>query len=78
MERIVSAAKAARRFSDLLRTVKADVSVVVTSQGKPVVRITPVDENQRSAEGARLALFARLRKQRVCDVGSWTRDELYR
>jgi prevent-host-death family protein len=76
MDKAVSAADANRRFSELLRTVKKGGSVVVTSHGKPVARITPV-EDERTAEGARSALFARLRSERAVNAGRWTRDELY-
>jgi prevent-host-death family protein len=77
MDKAVSAADANRQFSQLLRTVKTGRSVIVTSHGKPVARITPVIEDERAAEGARSALFARLRTQRVASAGRWTRDELY-
>jgi len=77
MDKTVSAADANRRFSELLRTVKKGRSVVVTSHGKPVARITPVIEDERAAAGARSVLFARLRTQRARNVGRWTRDELY-
>jgi prevent-host-death family protein len=77
MNKAVSAADANRRFSELLRTVKAGRSVVVTSHGKPVAKIAPVIEDDRAAAGARSALFARLRKERVVNAGRWTRDELY-
>ena len=77
MNQAVSAADANRRFSELLRTVKAGRSVVVTSHGKPVAKLSPVTEDDRSAERARSLLFARLRKERVVNVGRWKRDELY-
>jgi len=77
MNKPVSAADANRRFSELLRTVKKGQSVVVTSHGKPVAKISPVVEDNRAAEGARSALFARLRRERVVNAGRWTRDELY-
>ena len=77
MEKAISAADANRRFSELLRTVSEGRSVVVTNHGKPVARISPVTEDNRTAEGARSALFARLRKERVVNAGRWRRDELY-
>jgi prevent-host-death family protein len=77
MDESVSAADANRRFSEPLRTVKNGRSVVVTSHGKPVARITPVIENERAAEAARSALFSRLRAKRTAKAGRWTRDELY-
>jgi prevent-host-death family protein len=73
----VSAADANRRFSELLRTVKKGRSVIVTSHGKPVAKITPVTEDQRVAEAARSALLARLRTQRPVNARRWTRDQLY-
>ena len=76
MDKAVSAADANRRFSELLRIVQKGRSVVVTSHGKPVARITPVGDD-RAAEGARVALFARLKRERAVKSGRWTRDELY-
>lgn len=77
MNKTVSAADANRRFSEVLRTVKKGGSVVVTSHGKPVARISPAVEDSRLAEAARSALFARLRRERPVNGGRWTRDELY-
>jgi prevent-host-death family protein len=77
MDKAVAAADANRRFSELLRTVKTGRSVIVTSHGKPVAKIMPIVDDDRAAEGARLALFARLRKERTVNVGRWTRQELY-
>jgi prevent-host-death family protein len=77
MNKTVSAADANRRFSELLRTVKKGRSVVVTSHGKPVAKISPVVEDDRAAQGARSALFDRLRRARVVNASRWTRDELY-
>jgi len=76
MEKSVSAADANRRFSKLLRTVKEGRSVVVTSHGKPVAKIMPVVEDERTAEAARSALFARLRRAPAVKAGRWTREEL--
>src|SRR5213078_2906815 len=77
MDKAFTAADANRRFSELLRTVKKGRSVLVTSHGKPVAKITPVAEDERAAEGARSALFARLRTERAVNAGRWTRDDLY-
>ncbi len=51
--------------------------MLVTSHGKPVARIVPVTEHDRTSEGARAALLARLRTEPVMTTGRWTRDELY-
>ena len=61
MEKAVSAADANRRFSELIRTVQKGRSVIVTSHGKAVARITPVLVDDRAAAAARSALFNRLK-----------------
>ncbi len=77
MNEKASAEDANRRFSELLRTVKNGRSVVVTSHGKPVARISPMVEDNLVAEGARSVLFARLSRERAVNAGRWTREELY-
>jgi prevent-host-death family protein len=77
MEKAISAANANRNFSRLLREVKEGQSYVVTSHGRPVARIEPVDAQSRKRDTAKAALLKRLRKQPVIDIGPWTRDELY-
>ena len=77
MSEAVSAAEANRRFSRLLREVRAGRSYVVTSHGRPVARIVPYSEAGEGAVDARAALLARLRAQPATEIGRWTRDELY-
>lgn len=77
MDEIVTAADANRQFSQILRSVREGRSYVVTSHGRPVARIVPVDEEVKARALAHAALLARLASQPVVDVGSWTRDELY-
>lgn len=77
MSKVVSAAEANRRFSELLRIVKKGQSVAVTSHGRLVAKIVPITENDATARKARSALFARLRTQRVTKADRWTREELY-
>lgn len=73
----VSAAEANRRFSELLRKVRAGRSFVVTSHGRPVARLEPVATDDRVRARAREKLFARLSAQKATRIGRWTRDELY-
>jgi prevent-host-death family protein len=75
MEKAISAADANRTFSKLLRDIKEGQSYVVTSHGRPVARIAPVDEGHQT--NARTVLLNRLRSQRVLNVGRWKRDDLY-
>jgi prevent-host-death family protein len=77
MEKAVSAADANRRFSQLLHGVRQGRSYVVTSHGKPVAKLSPVDEPGSVATGAREALIDRLRRQSATKIRRWTRDELY-
>ena len=53
---------------------------VVTAHGKPVARLVPAgaeDEIDRRVREAAKQLLRRLERQPVCDIGRWTRDELY-
>ena len=77
MEKAISAADANRNFSRLLRDVREGQSYVVTSHGRAVARIEPIQENNPTAAKARSALLDRLRSERVVKVGRWKRDELY-
>jgi prevent-host-death family protein len=76
VEKVISAADANRKFSQVLRDVHQGESYVVTSHGKPVARIAPVP-NAGSASNARATLLKRLRSEPVVNVGRWKRDELY-
>jgi prevent-host-death family protein len=73
----VAAADANRRFSALLREVRAGRTVVITSHGRAVAKLVPTNERADKASRARSALMARLRAQGTTRVGRWTRDELY-
>jgi prevent-host-death family protein len=77
MEKAISAAEANRKFSQLLQGVREGRSYVVTSHGKPVAKISPIDENEKVGASARETLLARLRRQPVVKSRPWTRDELY-
>jgi len=77
MEKPVSAAEANREFSRLLQDVKKGDSYIVTSHGKPVAKIAPIEEDNRFREMARTVLFDRLRAKPAVEIGRWTRDELY-
>jgi len=75
MDKAISAADANRKFSQLLREVREGRSYVVTSHGRPVARISPVEKQSRSQ--AKAALLAHLKAQPVRNIGRWARDELY-
>ena len=77
MEKSVSAADANRKFSKLLRAVREGKSFVVTSHGRAVARIVPVEQDTGVARGARAALLKRRRSEPVVTIGRWSRDALY-
>jgi prevent-host-death family protein len=77
MEKTISAAEANRTFSQVLREVREGDSFVVTSHGRPVAKIVPIEIDTARREAKKAALLERLRSQPVTDIGPWTRDELY-
>lgn len=77
MEKAVTAADANRKFSKVLRSVREGESYVVTSHGRAVAKIVPVDATDSVAKGARTALLKRLRSERVVTIGPWKREKLY-
>jgi len=77
MEKPVSAADANRQFSKLLRAVREGQSYVVTSHGKAVAKIVPIENDGGVTRGARTVLLKRLRSEPVLRIGHWTRDELF-
>ena len=84
--RTVSAADANRYFSKLMREVAEGEEVVVTSHGRPMVRIVPMSPKER-IEAERIEAvrqrawdehIEQLRKQPSLNIPiTWTRDELY-
>ncbi len=76
MERAISASDADQRFSEVLREVEAGETFVVTSRGRAVARISPVDDaDQQSAAIDRLLdVLACLPRRSLSD---WNRDDLY-
>ena len=77
MDKLVTAAEANRRFSQLLRSVRDGDSYVVTAHGRPVAKIVPIRGDQVARDRAWEVLLARLRAQPASDIGPWTREELY-
>ena len=81
MEKIVSAADANRKFSELLRGVRKGRSYLVTSHGEPIARIVPAESSSRVSNRALAVLVARLESQPAAKGAKarikWTREELY-
>jgi prevent-host-death family protein len=77
MEKMVSAAEANRRFSQVLRSVRDGDSYVVTAHGRPVAKIIPIGREDAVRDKAKEILLEHLRSQKPMNAGRWTRDELY-
>jgi prevent-host-death family protein len=81
IEETVSAAEANRSFSRLLRGVREGRRYILTDHGRPIARLIPAgvedEADCRVREAAKRELRRRLESQPVCDIGRWTRDELY-
>lgn len=75
MDRLISASEANQRFSELLRDVASGDSFTVTSRGRPVARIAPIENAGRREAMDRLLKSLRNKPVRV--IGPWTRDDLY-
>ena len=76
----VSATEANRNFAKLLREVGRGVRITVTSHGRKVAVMAPVEQPGPTRE-QRLAALEKLKEtwatQEHITIGPWTREELY-
>lgn len=76
----VTASEANRSFSKLLRAVEQGERVEITSHGRKVAVLAPVEQDMPTRE-QRLAALEKLKKrwakQEFKVIGPWTREELY-
>jgi prevent-host-death family protein len=78
MNKIVTASEANRQFSKLLRKVGNGETYTITNHGEPVATLAPSPAKvQKERELAKKRLMAWLKTLPTCDVGPWTREELY-
>lgn len=75
MDKAITASEANQHFSELLRDVAAGQSFTVTSRGRAVARVLPVDRHRESVSVRRLLSF--LASLPVRHSGDWSRDDLY-
>jgi prevent-host-death family protein len=75
MDRAISASEANQRFSEMLRDVAEGESFTVTSRGRAVARVLPVDRDGEQQSIVRLLAY--LEALPVRHSGKWTRAELY-
>ncbi len=75
MDKAISASEANQRFSELLREVAAGNSFTVTSRGRPVARVIPIEPEDQQGKIKRLLDYVRARP--IGFAGPWTREDLY-
>lgn len=75
MDRAISASEANQHFSELIRDVAGGASFTVTSRGRPVARVLPVDRGEERRSVERLLAFVETLPARRS--GAWDRDDLY-
>lgn len=74
----VTSTEANRGFSQLLREVTQGETVQITSRGRAVALLSPVDlRAQLRRQAAKASLLQRLVAQPVAGLRDWARDELY-
>lgn len=75
--RRVSAAEANRQFSKLLRAAQEGETVLITSRGKTVAKISPADDEAERRAEAKRQLLERLSMQKPMHLGSFNRSDAY-
>jgi len=77
MDRLISATEANQRFSELLRDVAGGESFTVTSRGRPVARVVPMDQGEETQQAKIKRLLDYVRTLPIRHSGPWTREDLY-
>lgn len=75
MDKAISASEANQRFSEMLREVAAGESFTVTSRGRPVARVIPIEPEDQQRKIERLLDY--VRTQPIRYAGPWKREDLY-
>lgn len=76
MSQTVTASEANQKFSELLRKVQRGDSVTITSRGKPVAKMVPVDQGA-TGQGTIEELIASFKQYPRRRAGNWKREDLY-
>ncbi len=73
---VIEVAEAKTRLSELLARVEAGEDIVIARDGKPIVRLTPIDERRRRLDAIEAVRAVRARAKPVTqeEIRAW-RDE---
>jgi prevent-host-death family protein len=73
--RYITATEANQKMSSVLRDVAAGASYTVTSRGKPVAKVVPVDDKGKKRDLKEFQEF--LKSLPIIHTGPWKREDLY-
>lgn len=76
MEQAITASDANQRFSEMLREVQNGTTYIVTSCGRPVAKVMPVDDLAEQARALR-ELHEFMASQPRGSLPGWRREDLY-
>ncbi len=76
-EESMTATRANRNFSTVLRKVEEGNIVEVTNHGRTVAYVVPASAFKPNREAAKKRLLDYFRNKPGIEIRSWTRDELY-
>ena len=77
MLKTITATDANRRFSEILRLIDEGETFIVTTHGRPRIRMERVSEDILEREAAKERLLERLSSQEGYEIRPWNRKELY-
>ena len=78
MDEAIAEIDAGAQFTRLISDVRGGKSFVITSDGKPIARLVPVEHiDDAERQAFRDAYFRELQERPIIHVGKWTRDELH-
>ena len=75
MDKYVSATEANQRFPELVRKVSAGDSYIVTSRGKPLIKMVPLEK--KLSKGSLEEFYAKCDARGPIITGPWKREDLY-
>lgn len=75
MDHAITASEANQRFSEMLRIVRKGGRFVVTSRGRAVARVVPIEEAEPGQSMDDLLAFLEALPRR--SAGEWKRTDLY-
>jgi prevent-host-death family protein len=75
MEKYVTTTEANQRFPDLVRKVSAGDTYIVTSRGKPLIKMAPLDK--KPSKGSLEEFYAKCDARGPIITGPWKREDLY-